>query len=158
MNKKIGTLIYGKNNSLSENIAVCFAAALAAAFMYYDHYNGFAEILRIAAGVLLFASWFFAGFSSGKKNRFGFLFFAVGYWLVPNIYMLFYASRDNLRGYSKWLSFLNKAADILANKPFSYIAEKLGSREWIYAAAVTVISVSAYFIGKNLIAADKKEL
>ncbi len=150
MNKFVEKYLFGKSNSLTENIVLCIAVTLASAFVYFDRYNGFAGALRALLAVVIFAGWIAAGFSCGKNRKFGFLIFTGAYWLIPNLYMLFYSLRDNVRGYSKWLSMFNKTADILVCKPFGFIAEKTACSEYMYEIVLVVIAVSAYFIGRSL--------
>lgn len=150
MNKIVEKFLFGKNNSLLENIVLCVAVTLASAFVYYDHYNSFAGVLRVLLVAMLFIGWIAAGFSSGRKRKYGFLIFTGAYWLIPNLYMIFYSLRDNVRGYSKWLSLLNKTADILVCKPIGFIAEKTACSEYMYEVVLVVIAVSAYFIGRSL--------
>ena len=64
--------------------------------------------------------------------------------------MLFYSSRDNVRGYSKWLSLLNKFADLLFNKPFEAAAEDMHTEIWMLVVTLVIVTGSAYFIGMNL--------
>lgn len=150
MNKFVEKYLFGKSNSLTENIVLCIAVTLASAFVYFDRYNGFAGALRALLAVVIFVGWIAAGFSCGKNRKFGFLIFTGAYWLIPNLYLLFYSLRDNVRGYSKWLSLLNKTADILVCKPFGSIAEKTACSEYMYEIVLVVIAVSAYFIGRGL--------
>lgn len=150
MNKIVEKLLFEKNNNLLENIALCLAVTLASAFVYYDRYNGFAGALRALLVAMIFIGWVVAGYSSGRKRKYGFLIFTGAYWLIPNLYMIFYSLRDNVRGYSKWLSLINKTADLLVCKPFGFIAEKTACSEYLYEIVLVVIAVSAYFIGRSL--------
>ena len=150
MSKYISKLLFGKNNSLLENIILCLAITLACAFTYYDRYNSFMGVTRAVLSVLIFMIWIIGAFSSGKGRKWGFLIFTGLYWLIPHLYMVFYSGRDNVRGYSKWLSLCNKSADILVNKPFTALSESTGTEEYIFVIILGVIVVSAYFIGVNL--------
>lgn len=150
MSKYISKLLFGKSNSLLENIVLCLAITLACAFMYYDRYNSFMGTVRTVLSVLIFVIWIIGAFSSGKGKKWGFLIFTGLYWLIPHLYMIFYSMRDNVKGYSKWLSLCRKSADILVNKPFSALSESTGTGEYIFVIALCVIVVSSYFIGVNL--------
>lgn len=146
----IEKLLFGKSNKLFENILLCIAITLACSFIYYDMYNSFMEVVRIISIALIFIIWIIGAFSSGKNKQWKFLLFTGLYWLLPHLYMVYYNMRDNVRGYSKWLSMLNKTSDILVNKPFSYLAEKTECQEYIYATVLVIIAFSTYFIGMNL--------
>ncbi len=157
MTKRLKKLLFGKTNKLSENIILCLAITLAAAFTYYDHYNGFMEGMRIFLAFFIFVIWMIGSFSAGKSKQWGFLIFTGIYWIMPRLYLLYYPTRDNLRNYSKWLSMLNKISDIIVNKPFTYIAEKTGEAELLFTVVLMVIVVSMYFIGVNLRSLLKKK-
>ena len=150
MNKFIYRFLFGKSNKLYENIILCLAITLACSFGYYDRYNSFMEFGRIILAILIFVIWVVGAFSSGKSKQWGFLIFTGTYWLLPHLYMLYYNTRDNVRGYNKYLSLTNKISDILVNKPFEFISENTGEPTFFYLIILTVIVCSAYFIGANL--------
>ena len=108
-------VLSGKNSTL-ENILLCLAVSLAGSFMFFEHYKAFMDTVRPLVTVLIFVTWAVCGFASGKKKSIGFAVFGGAYWLIPYLYMLFYSARDNVRGYSKWLSLLNKTADMLLSR------------------------------------------
>lgn len=146
----VKNFVLNKKNTLSENIFLCLAVTLTCAFFYYDNYYGFMGVLRVICAVLLFVVWVWCSFLSGKNNSWGFLIFTAVYWAAPYIYMLFYGMRDNVRGYSKWLSMFNKISDLLFVKPFGCIADSTG---WgIYSLVLTLIAmvILAYVVGTNL--------
>ncbi len=159
MNDFIKKLLFGKSNRLSENIILCFAVTLAAAFLYYDRYNAYMELVRIVLAVLIYAAWIMGAFSAGKSKQWGFLIFTGVYWILPRLYMFYYAGRDNLKGYSKWLSLLNKSADIVVNKPFQYLCDNLGESVLLFTVILLTFTVSAYCMGGSLksMLEDKKQ-
>lgn len=146
----IKKLLFRKENTFLENVFMCLGITLASAFCYYDHYNSFAEIFRVMYAFLIFVVWIIGGFSSGKSQKKGFLIFIVLYWTIPNAYMLYYSLRNNVQGYSKWLSMINKFADLIANKPFGYVSEAMNISEQVCVVSLVLMSGSAYFIAKNL--------
>lgn len=150
MNKFINKFLFGKSNKLYENIVLCLAITLACSFSYYDRYNSFMDVGRIILALLIFIIWIIGAFSSGKTKQWGFLIFTGAYWLLPHLYMIYYATRDNVRGYNKILSLINKISDILVNKPFEFISESTGDPTYLYVIILVLIVGSAYFIGVNL--------
>lgn len=114
-----------RSYNTAERIMMCAFIALSGTFYFYDYYQPFAEIARIVITVLIFAVWLYCAFCAGKDKQWGFAVFSCFYWVIPYIYIIYYNSRDNVRGYSKWLSLFNKIADMLFSKPFEYAAGRL---------------------------------
>lgn len=139
-----------KKNSTLENILLCLAVSLAGSFIFFEHSNSVMDAARSFVTILIFVTWAVCGLSSGKRRSIGFAIFGGAYWLIPYLYMLFYSSRDNVRGYSKWLSLLNKTADLLFNKPFEAAAGNMHTECYMFVITLVVITASAYFIGMNL--------
>ena len=150
--KRLINLFFGKTNTLLENIAVCLGVTLASAFMFFENRGFIPDFLRVFLSGFIFLVWITCAFSAGKSKKWGFLVFTCLYWLIPNLYLVFYSLRDNVRGYSKWLSLLNKSSDILANKPFEYLSGKLGCEEYYLAIFLFIIVISTYIISVNLTA------
>lgn len=148
--KRLISLLFGKSNTLLENIAVCLAVTLASAFMFYENRGFISDFLRVFISGFIFLVWITCAFSAGKSKKWGFLVFTGAYWLIPNLYLVFYSMRDNVRGYSKWLSLLNKFSDILVNKPFEYLSGKMGCEEFYIAIFLFIIVLSTYIISLNL--------
>ncbi len=130
----------------AERIMMCALIALSGTFFYYDYYQSFADIARIVITVLIFAIWFYCALCAGKDKQWGFITFGYLYWVIPYIYMLYYSSRDNVRGYSKWLSLFNKIADMIFAKPFEFVAGKLGT-DSVTLACVVLGGTTILFIG-----------
>lgn len=135
--------IFGRKSSLSENILLCIAAALAASFYSYEYYQPWAGAARIAVTAVLVIVWAYCGFISGKNGRKSFSVFAAAYWIVPLMYTYFYGMRDNVSGYSKILDFLNRAAMLIAQRPFAEIP----ALPSVCILSMTVIVLSAFFAG-----------
>ena len=148
--KVFSRFMLSRKNSTLENILLCAAVALAGSFIFFERSNSLVDAARPFVTVLIFVTWAVCGFSSGKNKSIGFAIFGGAYWLVPYLYMLFYSSRDNVRGYSKWLSLLNKFADLLFNKPFEAAAEDMHTEIWMLVVTLVIVTGSAYFIGMNL--------
>ena len=155
--KRLLNLLFGKTNTLFENIAVCLGVTLASAFMFFENRGFIPDFLRIFLSGFIFLVWITCAFSAGKSKKWGFLVFTGAYWLIPNLYLVFYSMRDNVRGYSKWLSLFNKSSDILANKPFGYLSEKMGCEEYILAILLFILVISVYFLALNLTAIMHKK-
>lgn len=151
MVKKLFTrFMLSRKNSALENILLCAAISLAGSFVFFERSNSLVGAARPFVTVLIFVTWAVCGFASGKNKSIGFVVFGGAYWLIPYLYMLFYSSRDNVRGYSKWLSLLNKFADLLFNKPFEAAAEEMHTGIWLLVVTLVIVTGSAYFIGMNL--------
>ncbi|MGN0578782.1 MAG: hypothetical protein ACI4J4_09185, partial [Ruminiclostridium sp.] len=148
--KVFSRFMLSKKNSALENTLLCAAISLAGSFIFFERSNSMVDAARTFVTILIFVTWAVCGFSSGKNKRIGFAIFGGAYWLVPYLYMLFYSSRDNVRGYSKWLSLLNKTADLLFNKPFEAAAEDMHTEIWMLVVTLVIVTGSAYFIGMNL--------
>ncbi len=148
--KVFSRFMLSKKNSALENILLCAAVALAGSFIFFERSNSMVDAARPFVTVLIFVTWAVCGFASGKNKSIGFAIFGGAYWLVPYLYMLYYSSRDNVRGYSKWLSLLNKTADLLFNKPFEAAAEDMHTEVWMLVITLVIVTGSAYFIGMNL--------
>ena len=130
----------------AERIMMCALIALSGTFFYYDYYQSFADIARIVITVLIFVVWFYCALCAGKDKQWGFIIFGYLYWVVPYIYMVYYNSRDNVRGYSKWLSLFNKIADMIFVKPFEFVAGKL-EIDPVALACVVLGGTTFLFIG-----------
>ncbi len=143
--------IKARKNTLPEQIWVCIAAALTSTFYFYEYqYERFAPIrapFLLFMTVVIFAVWIICSFFSGRDGRFGFAVFTFLYWGIPFVYTLFYAGRDNLRGYNKWLSMLNKISNALLCNPFSEASGKLNTSPQVMAAALVLISLACYIAG-----------
>lgn len=148
--KVFSRFMLSKKNKALENILLCAAISLAGSFIFFERSNSLVDAARPFVTVLIFVTWAVCGFASGKNKSIGFAIFGGAYWLVPYLYMLFYSSRDNVRGYSKWLSLLNKFADLLFNKPFEAAAEEMHTEIWMLVVTLVIVTGSAYFIGMNL--------
>lgn len=142
--------VLNKKNNLTENIVLCLAITLSSAFFYFDNYYGFMGILRVIVAVMLFIVWTWCGFLSGKNKSWGFLVFTAAYWAIPYLYMLFYSMRDNVRGYSKWLSLFKKISDLLFDKPLRMVADFAKCDTYILILALIALVVLAYIIGVNI--------
>ena len=149
-NSFINNFILSKKHSIGENAFLCIAATLTPAFLSYDSYYGFLDLLKPFLAVLIFLVWAWCAFSSGKDKKPLFLVFAGVYWIVPYIYMLFYSARDNVAHYSKVLSFLNKSADVLFNRPFKLLTDYSGCDPGIFIICLIGIVIFSYFVGYNI--------
>lgn len=137
-------------NKPGEDIFLCMAISLSGAFFWYDKYYGFMGVMRIVTAVLLVIVWIWCGFISGKNRTWGFMIFAVSYWSAPYLYMMYYNSRDNVRGYSKWLSLLNKLSDLVFNKPLLIVAECFKKEPVIPVLFLLVLTAISYVFGCNI--------
>ncbi len=135
-----------RSYNAAERIMMCALIALSGTFFFYDYYQSFAEIARIVITALIFVIWFYCALCAGKDKQWGFIIFGYLYWVIPYIYILYYNSRDNVRGYSKWLSLFNKIADMLFAKPFEYAAGKLGT-DSVTLACIVLGGTTLLFIG-----------
>ena len=131
----------------AERIMMCAFIAISGTFYFYDYYQSFSEIARLVITVLIFVIWFWCSFCAGKDKQFGFITFGYLYWVIPFVYVLFYNSRDNVRGYSKWLSLFNKIADMILVKPFEFIAGKTASDPMAFACVVLGGSTILFVLG-----------
>ena len=154
----IKKFVLGRKNSLLENIVLCFAITLTSAFIWFDSYYFFMDILRAVASVMLMFAWLWCGFLSGKDKKWGFLIFATSYWLVPYLYMTYYSSRDNIKDYNAFLRVLYKFSDLLFDKPLKTIAEFTHCGVYIWILSLVIMTFTAYFVGINVadIYKDKK--
>lgn len=139
--------VLNKKNTLAENIVLCLAITLSSAFFWFDNYYGFMSVLRIVVAVMLFVVWLWCGFISGKNQSWGFLVFTAAYWAIPYLYMLFYSMRDNVKGYSKWLSLLNKFCDLLFDKPLRMVADFAKCEPFVLVLTLFSLVVLTYNIG-----------
>lgn len=139
-----------RSYNAAERIMMCALIALSGTFFFYDYYQSFADIARIVITVLIFVIWFFCALCAGKDRQWGFMAFGYMYWAIPYIYMIFYNSRDNVRGYSKWLSLFNKIADMLFAKPFEFAAVKFET-EAETLACVVIVGTTVMFLSGVLL-------
>lgn len=142
-----GSFMEKRGYNTAERIMMCLLTALSGTFFFYEYYQPFADAARIIITFLIFIIWFYCAFCSGKDRQWGFAVFEILYWMIPYIYLIFYNSRDNVRGYSKWLSLLNKIADMLFLKPFEFSADKLDIAAEMMAAAVFCGTTLSFFVG-----------
>ncbi len=140
-----------RKNTLPENILVCMAAALTSTFYFYEYqYEKFFPIrepILLCMTGAIFLIWISCSFFAGRDGRFGFAVFTFVYWAVPFVYTLYYAGRDNVRQYNKWLSLINKAFTAMLSNPFSTVAEKTNTVPQTYAALLVMISLAVYMLG-----------
>jgi len=141
--KDLITRFFGGKSSLSENMILCIAAALAASFYSYEYYQPWAGAARIAVTAVLVIVWAYCGFVSGRDGKKGFAVFAAAYWIIPLVYTYLYGLRDNVSGYSKILDFLNRAAMLISRRPFAEIP----ALPSVCVLSMAVIVLSAYFAG-----------
>lgn len=140
-----------RKNTLPESILVCIAAALTSTFYFYEYqYEKFfplREPLLLFMTAAIFLIWISCSLFAGRDGRFGFAIFTFAYWAVPFVYTLYYAGRDNVRQYNKWLALINKICSGLLNNPFSTVAEKTNTVPQTYAALLVMISLAVYMLG-----------
>ena len=158
--------IRGGKNTLSENIIVCLAAALAGTFYFYEYYyeSRFAVHtgLSLAITAAIFVIWLICAAFSGKDGKIGFIIFSFLYWSVPYLYLLYYYSRDNVANYSKWLSMFSKICTALLYNPFYEAAKKMGTDSVTLAAILLIcvmgVYVAAFFIKRSYDSARAERL
>ena len=141
--KDLAAHIFGGESSLSENMILCIAAALAASFYSYEYYQPWAGAARIAVTAVLVIVWIYCGFVSGRDGKKGFAVFAAAYWTIPLVYTYLYGLRDNVSGYSRILDFLNKTAMLISQRPFAEIP----ALPSVCVLSMAIIVISAYFAG-----------
>ena len=137
----------GKNTSTLENILICFAAALAGTYYYYERSKEFLSCFPYIITVLIFAVWMGCALISGKEKKLGFLIYAYAYWLIPYVYTLYYASRGREEKYSKWLAMADEIAGALFKNPFAITAEKLRFDTTAMAALLLMCVMLCYTAG-----------
>lgn len=140
-----------RKNTLPENIWVCIAAALIPTFYFYEYqYESFGSIrepLLLIMAPVIFILWISCSLFSGRDGRFGFAIFTFVYWGLPYAYTLFYAGRDNIRQYNKWLAMINKVCSALLCNPFSEVSSKTNIAPQVFAALLVIISLAVYMGG-----------
>lgn len=148
--------IKGGKNTLSENIIVCIAAALAGTFYFYEYYEGrftHHADLSIAISAVIFVIWLICAAFSGKDGKIGFIIFSFLYWSVPYLYLLYYHSRNNVEGYSKWLAMFNRICTAVLYNPFYEASKKIGTDPVTLAAILLIcvmgVYVAAFFIRRS---------
>ncbi len=138
-------------NTLSENIIVCIAAALAGTFYFYEYYYEVQIQIHSTLCLLITAViaviWLVCAAKSGKDGKLGFIIFAFLYWTTPYLYILYYASRDNIRNFNEWLAILNRAAKAILYNPFYEAAEKLGTTTVVLASILLILVMFSYIGG-----------
>lgn len=143
--------IKARKNTLPESIMVCIAAALTSTFYFYEYqyekYFPLREPLLLCMTGAIFLIWISCSLFSGRDGRFGFAIFTFAYWAVPFVYTLYYAGRDNLRQYNKWLAMVNKICTAMLNNPFSEVAGKTNTVPQTFAALLVMISLAFYMLG-----------
>jgi uncharacterized membrane protein (DUF4010 family) len=149
--KLIELLTAGKHDTLTENIIVCAAAALAGTFYaheyYYEQQFGLHTEICLILTAIIAVIWPVCAFHSGTKGKAGFAVFTLVYWGMPFAYTLYYASRDNLHDYSKWLAMINRAAGAMLKDPFRAASDKLSASPETLAAVLTALTALAYLAG-----------
>lgn len=140
-----------RKNTLPENIWVCIAAALISTFYFYEYqYEKFAPIrepLLLGMTAVIFVIWIICSLLSGRDGRFGFAIFTFAYWGVPYAYTIFYANRDNLEHYNKWLALINRICSAMLCNPFSEVSERTNIAPQVFAALLVIISLAIYIGG-----------
>ncbi len=143
--------IKARKNTLPEQIWVCIAAALTSTFYFYEYqYEAHAPIrapFLLFMTAVIFVIWIICSFFSGRDGRFGFAIFTFLYWGLPFVYTLYYAGRDNVRNYDKWLSLINKIAGAMLCNPFSEASGRLNIAPQAMAALLVLISLACYIGG-----------
>lgn len=149
--------IKGGKNTLSENIIVCIAAALAGTFYFYEYYYesrlALHTNLSLCISAVIFVIWLICAAFSGKDGKIGFIIFSFLYWSVPYVYLLYYSSRDNLTGYSKWLAMFKRIASAMLYNPFYEASKKLETDPVTLAAVLLIcimgVYIAAFFVRRS---------
>lgn len=140
--------VKARKNTLPENIWVCVAAALTSTFYFYEYqYESFAHIRRpllLIMTAVIFVIWIVCSLFSGRDGRFGFAVFTFLYWELPFVYTLYYAGRNNVKHYNKWLSLLNKICTAMLCNPFSEASEKINMTPQTMAELLVMVSLAVY--------------
>ena len=140
--------VKARKSTLPENIWVCVAAALTSTFYFYEYqYESFAHIRRpllLIMTAVIFVIWIVCSLLSGRDGRFGFAVFTFLYWELPFIYTLYYAGRNNVKDYNKWLSLLNKICTAMLCNPFSEASEKINMTPQTMAELLVIVSLAVY--------------
>ncbi|MCH5208943.1 MAG: hypothetical protein J1F04_08660 [Oscillospiraceae bacterium] len=142
--------LMSRKNSLLENIVLCLAVTLTSAFLVYDSYYFFMDILRTVVSVMLFIAWLWCGFLSGRDRKWGFLVFAGVYWLVPYVYMLCYSSRNGRTYYDDVLKLLYRFSDLLFNRSLLRVADFTNCDVYIWVLSLIILTFTMYFVGVNV--------
>ncbi len=147
----IDIFLKARRNTLPESIMVCIAAALTSTFYFYEYqyeqHGNIREPFLLFMSAAIVVIWLSCSLFAGRDGRFGFAVFTFVYWTVPYTYTLYYAGRDNVKQYDKWLSMLNKICSALVDNPFSAVAAKIKTAPSTIAALLVMISLGVYMLG-----------
>ena len=139
-----------RKNSFIEDIILCIGITLASGFYFYENFYPLMPQIRLFLLVFLLCVWFGLAFKYGIRKKYSFLIFAALYWQLPYAVMVAYSMNDNVRHYSKLLTFLNKTAVILVQNPLNILNEKLGTQPFVTIVIVLLFTLSLYILGSSL--------
>ncbi|MCH5203480.1 MAG: hypothetical protein J1F03_01970 [Oscillospiraceae bacterium] len=137
-----------------ENIVLCFAVTLASAFIWFDYYYFFMDILRPIVSVLLMFTWIWCGFLSGRDKKWGFLIFTGAYWLVPYLYILWYRASSDMAD-NAVITLLYRFSYLLFEWPLRTIEEFTKCEVNIWALSLVILVFTAFFAGKIIVGSLK---
>ena len=118
----IKRFVNGSKASIPEIIMLCAAASLSAMFYYHEDHIPHSGYMKLAAFCVMAAVWIWSAVICGKDKRASFPLILCIYWTVPYAFTFYYDARDNVRNYSKALSFLNRVSTDIAFSPFKEIS------------------------------------
>ena len=115
-----------KKISVIEKMILCVIASLSAVFYWHENHFPHAGAIRAAVFFVMAAVWIWCAVLTGRDRKASYPVFMCIYWIVPYAFAFYYPLRDNVRHYSKPLSFLNRISTEVAFSPFAEISVRSG--------------------------------
>lgn len=115
-----------KKVSAAEKMMLCVIASLSALFYWHENHIPHAGMIKLFVFGVMAAVWIWCAVISGRDRKASFPVFMCIYWMLPYAFAFYYPHRDNVRHYSKALSFINRISKEIAFSPFSEVSVRTG--------------------------------
>ena len=143
----IQRFVNGRKVSFIEKILLCVMASLSCMFYYYEDHLSHSGVIKLAVFCVMILVWLWCALISGRDKKMSFPVFSCIYWSVPYIFSAYYSFRDNVKHYSKALSFLNRTSSALTYAPFGNTEEITEISAESQMMILLALIIGVYFLG-----------
>ncbi|MDR1754517.1 MAG: hypothetical protein LBR74_06370 [Eubacterium sp.] len=137
------------NLKYSRDIALIVGLTFAAAFWQFEGFYLWAEPVKIFASLFTCLMWIYISFIYGFKRRDSFIFFILGYWFVPQAFIIWFSSTP-VTEYDRYLDLISNISNILVRSPVMAV-ENITEINWHITVVVLVVICEVFFaLGYNI--------
>ncbi|MBQ4311236.1 MAG: hypothetical protein II773_06580 [Oscillospiraceae bacterium] len=146
-NSLLKRFVKEKKVSDAEKMILCVIVSLSAMFYWHENHIPHAGIIRLFLTGVMAAMWIWCAVISGRDKKASFPVFMCIYWMIPYAFAFYYPHRDNVRHYSKALSFVNRISKDIAFSPFSELSARTGVSITVLITVFLFCVVCCYILG-----------